>query len=730
MSYHFLIPLFAAVASISLGCFVFWKTPPSRLSRVFLFLAFILLLWNLHFFVLYWVEDKQLAFRVARILRIGSIFLGPSIVHLLFSLGAQRAPIWNKLIAFDYVCAGLLTILNFSDLIVSDLRLYPWGYYSVGGPLYGLFTVYLVSNFGVAIYTLLWDYATSTEPRTRLQLKFWLLGAGLALPLGLTNLFPAYGVSFYPLGNLANVAWTGVVAYAIVRHRMMDIQLVVTKGMSYAVASFVLILPVFLGTIWLQKVSFSSIHPDFSFALLTILIAVATLFPLLRQRIEPRIERSWIREKREYRAVIVEFTRNIVKILEQQRLLRELAGTLKDSLGLDRVAVALGDDDCRVFSIRHAVGVPASVTTFRRDESLISCFRRHRGAMLRDELRAGSNTEDHHAIENALDPNGWEVCIPLRGGEQVIGFIALGRKPKLEAFFAEDLELLETLAGEASVALANARLYDELKKSQDIIRRADRSSALGTLAAGIAHEIRNPLVSIQTFFQLAPQRIQDEEFMTEFLGMTANEVKRISHLINELLSFARSPTPSYGPVDLNTLVERVEILISPEAKKQKVRLECVRGTDTPLVYGDGEQMKQVLINLVFNAIQATTHGGLVTIATRGVRRQGSEFGRLEVRDTGCGIAADQLENIFNPFYTTKVKGTGLGLAITQRIVSEHGGVIEVESEKGHGATFFVDLPTSATQPQRLDSDNGDRQEANGTTDTSRAWGSIQGPQSH
>jgi signal transduction histidine kinase len=282
----------------------------------------------------------------------------------------------------------------------------------------------------------------------------------------------------------------------------------------------------------------------------------------------------------------------------------------------------------------------------------------------------------------------------------VIGLIALGRKPRFEAFFAEDLELLETLAGEASVALENARLYGELKKSQDIIRRADRSSALGTLAAGIAHEIRNPLVSIQTFFQLAPQRLQDEEFMTEFLSMTANEVKRISHLINELLSFARSPTPSYGPVDLNLLIERVVVLISPEAKKHHIRLEECLAAETPLVYGDAEQMKQVLINLVFNAIQATPEDGVVTIATRSVRRQAAEYGRIEVRDTGCGIAADQLDNIFNPFYTTKVRGTGLGLAITQRIVSEHGGIIEVESEATVGTVFSVDLPTTASEAPR------------------------------
>lgn len=696
MGYHFLIPLFAAIASVSLGILVHLKTPPSQLRRVFSLLSLTLVLWNLHFLTLYSIAGKDLAFWIARPLRIGSIFLLPAIFHLLVVLKGERTRVWSRVMLVDYLLAAGLSIGNHFDLIVSDLRLHSWGYYSVGGPLYGVYTLFVFANFGGALATLAWDYATTTDPRTRLQLKFWLLGASIALPLGITNLLPAYGISFYPLGNLANVAWAGVVAYAIVRHRLMDIQLVLTKGIAYAAVACVLIAPVLVLVLWLQRVSFGSIHSDFSFALLVLLIAVGILFPILLQRIQPRIERSWIREKREYRAAIVEFTRNIFRILEQRRLVRELAATLQKSLQLDRVAVALGDQDYRIFTIREALGVLPQTSEFLLEHPLLRSFRLDGSALLRHELSATGNHEAQEVVRTVLIPNGWEVCIPLRSSGQLLGFIALGRKPNLEAFFAEDLELLETLATEASVALENARLYEELKKSQDIIRRADRSSALGTLAAGIAHEIRNPLVSIQTFFQLAPQRLNDNEFMTEFLSMTANEVKRISNLINELLSFARSPTPSYGPVDLNQLVERVALLISPEAKKHRIRFENAVSADTPFVYGDSEQIRQVLINLAFNAFQATPEGGAVQIATRRIRDDGLDFGRIEVRDTGCGIPAADLESVFNPFYTTKVKGTGLGLAITQRIISEHGGTIVVESEEGIGTAFIVDLPTTAS----------------------------------
>ncbi|MBI4515142.1 MAG: GAF domain-containing protein [Deltaproteobacteria bacterium] len=667
------------------------RGPRTPISQVFTFLACMLVLWNLNFFVSYAVADREVAMSLTRVLHIGGIFVPPAILHVVFVLRDHRPRWWRNALLIDYAFSFALLIPNALDLFISDLRQFAWGYHSVGTRLYDAYTVVVIGNFLAAIAALVHDYRVTTEPRLRLQLEFWLLGATVALPLGLTNLLPVYGVPFYPLGNLGSAAWASIVAYAIVRHRLMDIDVVVTKGAAYAAVALLLIGPAFTLMLWIERLSFGRIHPDFSFALLVMFVAVGVLFPTLRVRAQSRIERSLFREKHEHRATLSAFARTIVRILDRDKLLRELADTLTVTLQLERLAVYLPDGEDRSYTVSHAKGGSAPEDVFADNDPFVVAIQRRDEPVLRYEIEASDDPAEHAAAE-ICRRNSWEVCIPLAASGRLLGFICLGRKRNLDAFSVEDLHLLDTLAAEAAIALENARLYGELKKSRDIIERTGRLSAMGTLAAGIAHEIRNPLVSVQTFFQLAPQRIHDQEFFTGFLNLTAAEVQRISDLITELLSFAKSPAHKIQGVDLNDLIERTTKLLEPEARKQRIKLVRMLALDLPAIRADSDQVKQIVINLVLNAIQATTPSGSVTVFTRRSAHQGKPFCQIEVRDTGIGIPQRMIEDIFNPFFTTKEKGTGLGLSIAHQLATEHGGFITVASEEGRGSSFYINLP--------------------------------------
>jgi signal transduction histidine kinase len=244
----------------------------------------------------------------------------------------------------------------------------------------------------------------------------------------------------------------------------------------------------------------------------------------------------------------------------------------------------------------------------------------------------------------------------------------------------------------------------ELKQSQSIIRRADRLSSLGMLTAGLAHEIRNPLVAIRTFTQLLPERYQDQEFRDGFKGLVLKEVDRICGLVNDLLNFARPSVPNVSAQDVNEIVESIARILETEAKDKDVNIELRLAPDLPKIFIDKEQIKQVCMNLILNAIQSIEGAGTVEIGTRLFADNGSErFAQIEVCDTGVGIPEKDIENIFNPFFTTKKDGSGLGLSISHQIIKEHGGYMVVESQVGRGTSFFVRLPVGYLPSKRLKS---------------------------
>jgi two-component system NtrC family sensor kinase len=707
MKYHWLVPLISAVLNVLLGVVVLAHDRRARLNQVFLLMSATMALWNLNNFVFYAIHDPSRALWWGSLLRPGTMLMPTTVLHLALVLTGTPKRMSRWLLGCGYTISSALIVANAFGLLVSGTRHYAWGLYPVGTPYYGIFIAAALIQCSVTLGILVHDYHTTTSPRRKLQVGFWLLGAAVAIPAGLTNLLTMFGVPIYPLGHFGSALYAAIIAYAIVRHRLMDIDIVVSKGVAYVAVAAILIAPAFTLMVWLQRLAFGRVEPDFSFAVLLMFVAIAMLFPVLRIQAQSRIQRAFFREKSEYRAVLRSFARSIVRILERDKLIREIASTLSDTMRVSQVGVWLRDDMKRTYSLRYQLGEGSTQAEFGESDGFVRSLARSQEVVLRDELLARTEPTDSAAVTDLCRQRQWEVCMPLMATGKLIAFINLGPKEDRNAFSAEDLDLLETVAAEAAIALENARLYEELKRSQDIIRRADRLSALGTLAAGIAHEVRNPLVSIQTFFQLAPQRLHDEEFFTAFLGMTANEVKRISDLITELLSFARSSTPSLSAVNLNELVDRVATLLEPEARKHKLTLTRALSPNVPLVNADGDQIKQVLINLVLNAIQATGPGGTISVTTRSIDHRQGTIGQLEIRDTGVGIPEDQLEHIFDPFFTTKAKGTGLGLAIAHQLVTEQGGSIAVESREGRGASFFVNLPayeTVSVQPRQRSAD--------------------------
>ena len=235
--------------------------------------------------------------------------------------------------------------------------------------------------------------------------------------------------------------------------------------------------------------------------------------------------------------------------------------------------------------------------------------------------------------------------------------------------------------------------HEQLRENFEGLKRAERLSALGQLSAGLAHEIRNPLASIEGAAAVVQRERQSEERRREFLEIIQKECRRLNQLLTSFLSFARPRPPDLRTVEIESLLDSVMVLAQHAEGNARCEVKKEIQPGLSRLVCDAEQLKQVLLNLVMNAIQAMEKGGTVELAASG---NGNKI-NLEVRDQGHGIDPGSLDRIFDPFFTTKESGTGLGLSLAYQIVSQHGGALTVVRNSPHGVTMRVSLPRQAEQ---------------------------------
>ena len=260
------------------------------------------------------------------------------------------------------------------------------------------------------------------------------------------------------------------------------------------------------------------------------------------------------------------------------------------------------------------------------------------------------------------------------------------------------MDLLTAMAQSAANALDSMLVYEDLHRSETLMRRTDRLRSLEIIAGGFAHEIRNPLTSIKTFIQLAPERKDDTEFIRDFSRVVLDDVYRIERLIQEILDYARYMEPKLTEEDVNDIVSSCLYFIEVKADSRWIKIKKELASELPRVMLDRQQIKQVLLNLFLNALDAIgERGGILRIRTNKLMKpEGNAWVQIEIEDTGQGISAANLEHIFDPFFTTKHtsgenEGTGLGLTIAHQIIREHQGEIQVQSTEGVGTTFCINL---------------------------------------
>jgi signal transduction histidine kinase len=451
------------------------------------------------------------------------------------------------------------------------------------------------------------------------------------------------------------------------------------------------------------------------------------LFEPLQSEVETRIHQFFFRERYDLETSVAELRRQLAHVLEIDEMVGTLMQGLERSRRVTTAALYLRDQDGDGFDLTGSIGaaVPKRIEAVGATP-LLDRLEKHQSLSL-EELARDASKEDGPVLAAAATLGALRSAVVLSihtEDDPNVGLIFVADDRVRDAFTPEEITLLEMVSAQIGVVVANSRVYSRMKER-------DRLAALGSMAAGLAHEVKNPLGAIKGAAQLLEEGAPsggDDPASREFVGIILEEVARLDRVVGSFLDYARPHAGNPVPLDLNAAVRRTVQIIQSQITDGATDVHLDLGEPLSRAKIDPEKFRQVLMNLVQNAIQAIDGQGKVTVTTQ-MRRLGRmprggaagddkvnrvrvppvdgsnpgsrrsltdevEQVEVSVRDTGPGISPKVLRNLFIPFFTTKTQGTGLGLAISQSIVQNAGGTIEVHSLPGAGTTFTIVLPAA------------------------------------
>ena len=399
----------------------------------------------------------------------------------------------------------------------------------------------------------------------------------------------------------------------------------------------------------------------------------------------------------------------LMETFDIDEILRLVLESVTKNIGFDRARLYLVNEKRNILECKMAVGIDEGkikeiTLPLDPEESVVarSIFEKQ-PFVIPDASR---DPRVNPVLQEKLNLQSL-VVIPLLVKEKSLGAIAADHTEPGKNITRETLESVMTFAQQAGLAIHNALMYQELKafsqqmeekiqkttadlrKTEAQLIRSEKLAALGQLAAGIAHEIRNPLTSINILIHSLTENLSTEDSRWEDLKVIEEEVLRINEILDQFLRFAKPASPLFEKTNLIPIFEEILQLLRPQIERGKIAVKK-EFEPLPLITVDKEQIKQVILNLLMNAIQAMPGGGELSMSGR--FSKDGYWVELTIQDSGIGIPLEDLKKLFDPFFSTKEGGIGLGLSIAHRIIDQHHGKIEVESTPGKGTLFTISLP--------------------------------------
>jgi signal transduction histidine kinase len=713
MIVHKILPLIALGLNLMLLGSALAQDRRSQRNLLFAYLVTALAVWNFGVLGLRATTDPDAALAWERFLHVGVIPIPVLFYH--YVLAFLDLPRRRPALIGGYVLCGVFLLVGPTPFFVSGVTDSAWGFMPAAGPLYAPFFVYFESYQVLGLVRLVRAYGSQTSSFKRNRTLLVILGGTVSLLGGVVDIvrFMLSWDWLYPIGIPTNAIFALALGVAIVRYRLINIGVLAKRITLYLLTSVALAPVLFLG-LWLfdQMVLDrpAASMPATGVGTLTrdavILLLVFTVaLPLLR-RLEGGLQRLMFRRRHGVRDALVKLTKELGSLLDVGALGRTLTEGLVTRVPVLTAGLYLYDAAADRFT-RHAHATSDAAdspsTSAVLDTALALWLRMTGRTLIVEETSfdGGAYARMLPAVSH-LERERVALVLPLFMEGEVAAALVVGEKLSGEIFDGDEIELLETLAGETGIALKNGGLYEDLQSRMDELRRAQETlvqsaklAAIGELAASVAHEINNPLTVILGNSGLLLQQLPSDSPAYRKVDAIEAEATRAGRIVRDLLNFARRREPKRESVALHELLDRAIELLSPKLASGHVEVERVFDQSIPPIAGDRDQLTQVFLNLMTNAADAMGKGGRLVLQT-GIDHgeDGQRMISVSVSDTGQGIPPEHLARIFEPFYTTKAEGhgTGLGLSVSLGIVQAHGGAIDMESKPGHGTTARVKLP--------------------------------------
>ncbi len=703
MTFFSFVPLLGGVFNLALAIFVYASERRSRLNQVFFAWALSIAIWNLGTFALFQKQDTETAYRWAKLMQFGVIFIPVTMLHLCLVLTARKPGKWLVIL---YCFHGFLAVLNAFDRFISGVHFVGYAYYSTAGLGFRLYGLAFIQTFASII--LLWKKRATLPPTRRGSLNGILIAQALLVALGTNDLLPIYGQNFYPFteipivpyGSLAAVAYGIMVGYSVFQHQLLDVRFALGRSGAYIVRFLFLALIAVLLNLIVATFAPPGRVTAFSFVSSIGVIIVSALFtsflfPKLLGGTFETLERKLMGDQFEYQDKIRAFIAGSRWHTELADLFADLHALLVNTLDLRGYSLILRDEQSRAFSLArsHPAGSAPQIPELTNDSPLFQYFLTtgKRTLSLGPRYARGDHPAEIAARDQIRGIPG-VLAFPFFVGQQPLGVLIVDEKRNGRTFTRTDTELLSELATNVALVINQVSLKDQLLQAKEL-------DLLGRMSQGMAHDLNNLTTPVWTLLQLLTEGVSVEILRTDLAPIAMRNIQTMRDYIREALFFSEHLHPDFQIGRLDVLVEEVVEFARHNPRKGKVIEYSLRLSGDILVEMDRILVRRMISNLIANAVDASQPGARIDVEIIRLLKTDAErdWFRVRVTDHGSGIPSDNLHRIFQPYFTTKKtgdedRGFGLGLAICRKIASLHGGGLAISSEVGKGTVVSLDLP--------------------------------------